>query len=133
MTPAANFLGLAGKVCVVTGGDSGTGRAIALAFGREGAVVAVLDRDAAAATAVAAEITALGAKAEAIACDVSDAASVAAAAERSAASLGPCHTLVNNAGILRGGSMADMPLDDWSRVLAVNLTGCFIVAQAFGR
>ena len=133
MTPTANFLGLAGKVCVVTGGGSGIGRAIALAFGREGAVVAVLDRDEAAATAVAAEITALGAQADAIVCDVSDAASVAAAAERSAALLGPCHTLVNNAGILRGGSMAEMPLAEWSRVLAVNLTGCFIVAQAFGR
>ena len=114
MTPTANFLGLAGKVCVVTGGGSGIGRAIALAFGREGAVVAVLDRDEAAATAVAAEITALGAKADAIVCDVSDAASVAAAAERSAALLGPCHTLVNNAGILRGGSMAEMPLAEWS-------------------
>ena len=66
MTPTSNFLGLAGKVCVVTGGGSGIGRAIALAFGREGAVVAVLDRDEASAKSVAAEITALGAKAEAI-------------------------------------------------------------------
>ncbi len=132
MTPDSNFLGLAGNVCVVTGGGSGIGRAIALSFGREGAVVAVLDRDEAAAAAVTAEIRALGARAEAIVCDVSDAASVAAAA-RSAEALGPCRVLVNNAGILRGGSMAEMPLDDWNHVLAVNLTGCFIVAQAFGR
>ena len=74
MTQDANFLGLASNVCVVTGGGSGIGRAVALAFGREGAVIAVLDRDEAAATAVAAEIKGLGAKAEAIACDVSDAA-----------------------------------------------------------
>ena len=133
MTANANFLGLAGRICVVTGGGSGIGRAIALAFGREGAAVAVLDRDAEAAAAVAAEIRSLGCRAEAIPCDVSDAASVDAAAARSAQALGPCDVLVNNAGILRGASMAEMPLEAWSQVLAVNLTGCFIAAQTFGR
>lgn len=132
MNPASDFLGLAGLVCVVTGGGSGIGRAIALGFAREGGIVVVLDRDEAAARAVADEIEALGARGLAIACDVSDAGSVAAAAGRSAQALGPCQVLVNNAGILRGGSMAEMPLDDWNRVLAVNLTGCFVVAQAFG-
>ena len=133
MTTASNFLGLAGRVCVVTGGGSGIGRATALAFGREGASVAVLDRDPAAAAAVAAEIAALGSRAEAIGCDVSDPASVDSAAARSAQALGPCDVLVNNAGILRGGAMAEMPVEAWNEVLAVDLTGCFLAAQTFGR
>ena len=133
MSTHSNFLGLSGRVCVVTGGGSGIGRAVALAFGREGALVAVLDRDAAAASAVAAEVQALGARAEAIRCDVGDPASVAAAAARSVEVLGPCDVLVNNAGILRGGLMAETPLETWNEVLAINLSGCFVASQAFGR
>ena len=133
MNATPNYLELTGKVCVVTGAGSGIGRAVALALGREGAAVAVLDRDAGAANAVAADIRALGAKAEALVCDVSDERSVREVAARCAASLGPCDVLFNNAGILRGGSMAEMPLADWNAVLQVNLTGAFIVAQTFGQ
>jgi NAD(P)-dependent dehydrogenase (short-subunit alcohol dehydrogenase family) len=133
MTSNSDYLGLAGRVCVVTGGASGIGRAVALALGRESAVVALLDRDEAAGAAVAAEVRALGARADAIVCDVSDERSVAAAAARCAQTFGPCQVLINNAGILRGGTMAEMALADWNQVLQINLTGAFIVAQAFGR
>lgn len=128
-----DFLGLAGRVCVVTGGGSGIGRAIALSFASFGARVAVLDRNASAAEACAAEIVQLGAEAVAIACDVSDPASVQAAAERSAAALGPCTILVNNAGVLRPGPLDTLTLAEWNGMLAINLTGYFLCAQAFGQ
>ncbi len=125
--------GLAGRVCVVTGGGSGMGRAIALALAKEGAKVAVLDLNTAGATETAAMITGNGGQAVALTCDTADAASVAQAAARSAASLGLCDVLVNNAGILRPGPLDTLALDLWNKVLAVNLTGYFICAQAFGR
>ena len=77
-----NYLGLAGRVCVVTGAGSGIGRAIALGFAALGAKVAVIDRDGAAAQVSVDQIVELGGSGSAIAidCDVSDAASVNAAA-----------------------------------------------------
>ena len=131
-TTAANFLDLADRVAVVTGAGSGIGRAIALAFAAQGARVAVLDRDAAGAQVTVAEITRSGGQAVAITCDVSNAASVAQAAEKSAAALGPCDVLVNDAGILRGGPLATLSEEDWNVTMAVNLGGCFLCSQAFG-
>jgi NAD(P)-dependent dehydrogenase (short-subunit alcohol dehydrogenase family) len=129
---STDFLDLGGRVCVVTGGGSGIGRAIALSFAGLGAHVAVLDRNADAAAACAAEISSQGGAAVAIGCDVSDPASVQAAAERSAAALGPCTVLVNNAGVLRPGPLATLTLAEWNGMLAINLTGYFLCAQAFG-
>lgn len=128
-----DFLGLGGRVCVVTGGGSGIGRAIALGFAAYGARVAVLDRNAEGAEACAAEINSQGGTAVAIGCDVSDPASVQAAAERSAAALGPCNILVNNAGVLRPGALDTLTLAEWNGMLAINLTGYFLCAQSFGR
>lgn len=128
-----DYFGLAGKVCVVTGAGSGIGRAIAVGFAAHGARVAVLDRDAAGSQATVDEIVARGGDALAIACDVADPASVAAAAERSAAAFGPCDVLVNNAGVLRPGQLADLSIDEWNAMLAINLTGGFLCSQAFGR
>lgn len=130
-----DFLGLAGRVCVVTGAGSGSGigRAIALGFASQGASVAVLDRNLEGAQAVAAEITQRGGQAHAIGCDVSDAASVNAAAEHSAAAFGPCDILVNAAGVLRPGALESLSLEEWNAVLAINLTGYFLCAQTFGR
>ena len=125
--------GLAGRVCVVTGGGSGMGRAISLALAKEGAKVAVLDLNTAGANETAAMIAASGGQAAAYLCDTADEASVSRAAEQSAAKLGLCHVLVNNAGILRPGPLDVLPLELWNRVLAVNLTGYFICAQAFGK
>ncbi len=124
--------GLAGRVCVVTGGGSGMGRAISLALAKEGAKLAVLDLDTAGAAETAAMISGNGGQAAAFACDTADAASVAKAAAHSAATLGLCDVLVNNAGILRPGPLDTLALDLWNKVLAVNLTGYFICAQAFG-
>jgi glucose 1-dehydrogenase len=128
----ATYLGLKGGVAVVTGAGGGIGGAVAAALGRAGAAVALLDRDQAGCERVAAALGKAGVAALPIACDVADAASVAAAAE-AARSLGPCGVLVNNAGVLKAGPLAMLPLADWNAMLAVNLTGYFLCAQAFGR
>lgn len=127
-----DFLGLAGRIGVVTGAGSGIGRAIAIALAAQGVKVAVLDRNASGAEASVSEISRQGGSAVAIACDVSDPASVAAAAERSAAAYGPCDIVVNNAGVLRPGALDTLTLAEWNAVLAVNLTGYFLCAQTFG-
>src|SRR5262245_41000574 len=97
MSRDTNWLGLAGRVCVVTGAGSGIGRAIATAMVGVGAMVALLDRNRAGCEAAAAELGACGGKALPIACDTSDPKSVGAAAEAVREALGGCDVLVNNA------------------------------------
>ena len=92
-------LNLDGKVCVITGAGSGIGAGIARAFASIGAHVALVDRNLAGAQAVAAELREAGAVAKAFGCDVSDEASVAAAADEVRAALGSVSVLVNNAGL----------------------------------
>lgn len=123
---------LAGRIAVVTGAGSGIGRATALALAREGAIVAALECDADGLRETAGLIEQAGGECLSIPCDVSDAAAVDAAAAQVADALGPCRILVNNAGIIRPGALADLSLADWSMVLGINLTGCFLCARAFG-
>ena len=131
--PLQNPFGLENKVCVVTGAGSGIGRAIATLLAAQGARVAVLERNAAAGQATVDALVAGGGQALAVVCDVADEASVAAAAERCAAAFGPCDVLVNNAGVLGAGGLDELTLAQWNGLLAVNLTGAFLCAQAFGR
>lgn len=130
--PLAAFR-LDGEVALVTGGASGIGRAVALAFARVGARVAVIDRDAEAGAEVAAEIVEAGGKAEAHALDVTDARAVdrifAAIFERH----GRLDVLVNSAGIAIRKPALELPLADWERVMAVNVTGSFLCARAAAR
>jgi len=118
---------------VVTGAGSGIGAAIAAGLAEVGARVAVLDRNRGAAEDVAGSLRARGADAVAIACDITDEAAVAAAADEVRERLGPCEVLVNNAGLLRAGGLDAVPLADWDAVIAVNLTGYLLCARAFGR
>src|SRR3982750_3227873 len=92
---------LQSHLAVVTGAGSGIGRAIALGFAREGARVAVLDIDDAAAGATAKEINTAGGKAQHFALDVTDPAACGAIAAKVANNVGPVSILVNNAGINR--------------------------------
>lgn len=131
--PHQDWLGLAGKRAVVTGGAGGIGRAAAASFVEAGVAVALLDRDGAAAEGFAAELAGGGATAIGLACDIADQASVEAAAAAVESRLGPPDILVNNAGILRAGGIAEIGLADWNALLAVNLTGYLLCAQAFGR
>ncbi|CAH1669734.1 D-threitol dehydrogenase [Hyphomicrobiales bacterium] len=125
--------GLKNSVCVVTGAGGGLGRAIALALAGAGARIAMLDRSPAAAEATLAAIRRIGAEAAVFACDVSDPASIGSAAEACLAQFGPCRMLVNNAALLRPGALETLSLAEWNAVLAVNLTGYFLCAQAFAR
>jgi NAD(P)-dependent dehydrogenase (short-subunit alcohol dehydrogenase family) len=118
------------RVALVTGGGRGIGRAIALAFAREGAHVAVTARTGAELDAVAAEIRALGRKALAVPCDVGERAQVDEAARRTAESLGPVQILVNNAGIAVSAKLLDTDDALWERHLRVNLTGAFLMTRA---
>lgn len=115
---------LAGRRVVVTGAASGIGRATALLFAREGARLALFDRDASGLAHTAQQTGGI-----AIEVDVSNETSVAAAAQRAAAALGGIDGVVNAAGIMRIGPMEATPLEVWRQVLEVNLTGCWLVSR----
>jgi 3-oxoacyl-[acyl-carrier protein] reductase len=124
---------LTNQIAVVTGAGRGIGRAIALKFANEGADVVVVSRTQENSEKVAAEIRALGRKAWAHAVDVSDSASVGAAAEKILAEAGKVDILVNNAGVTRDGLLMRMSDADWDSVLNTNLKGAFLVTKAFSR
>ncbi|MGY0195425.1 SDR family NAD(P)-dependent oxidoreductase [Leptothrix sp. BB-4] len=127
-----HWLGLAGRVVVVSGAASGIGRAIAEGLCEAGAKVALVDRDADGVHATTATLRAAGGEVLGLACDIADEAGVRAAAERVRGELGPVAGLVNNAGLLRAGPLADVTLADWNTVLSVNLTGYLLCAREFG-
>jgi NAD(P)-dependent dehydrogenase (short-subunit alcohol dehydrogenase family) len=129
---SSDWLGLSGRVCVVTGGGGGIGRAVATSFARAGARVAAIDRDERGIEVTRTELRELGGHVV-TPCDTSDAESVAAAAEAIEKSLGPCSVLVNAAAVLRPGGLDTLSLAEWNAVMSVNLTGYFLCAQIFGR
>jgi NAD(P)-dependent dehydrogenase (short-subunit alcohol dehydrogenase family) len=121
------------KVCVVTGGAQGIGRAIVEQFAAEGGRAAILDLNADAAAIYAEELRDRGVEAIGYGCDVADRATVFSAAERVRADLGACDVLVNNAGLALMGPSLDFPESDWRRSIDVMQTGVFFCSQAFGR
>jgi NAD(P)-dependent dehydrogenase (short-subunit alcohol dehydrogenase family) len=128
-----DWLGLSGRVCVVTGGGGGIGRATALSLARAGARVAAIDLDERGLETTRTELRGLGSGHFAGRCDTSKAESVAGVSEAVEKSLGPCNVLVNTAAVLRPGGLENLTLAEWNAVLSVNLTGYFLCAQSFGR
>ncbi len=126
---------LTGKTALVTGGSRGLGRAIALAFARQGADVAVNYRgNADAADEVVAEITGLGRRALAIQGDTAAGREAAEAIVKAALDgLGSVEILVNNAGITRDNLLMRMDGDEWDAVIDTNLSGPFWMTRAIAR
>jgi len=130
--PLAGFR-LDGEVAAITGGGSGIGRAIAIAFARVGAAVAILDRNEAAAAAAAQAIQKIGGKAESFVLDIADEAQVERGFADLAKRLGRLDVLVNSAAIAIRKPATELPLADWERVMDVNVTGSFLCARAAAR
>ncbi|WP_426436739.1 SDR family NAD(P)-dependent oxidoreductase [Bradyrhizobium genosp. P] len=130
---STDWLGLSGRVAVVTGGGGGIGRATAIGFAQAGAKVAAIDRDERGLAETNARLREIGGEHLVATCDTTSADGIAATVEQVERALGPCGILVNTAAVLRPGGLDTLPLAEWNAVLAVNLTGYFICAQAFGK
>lgn len=120
------------KVAVVTGGNRGIGKAIAIAFAEAGAAVAVVGRDGERNEAVVAELRALGATAIGVSTDVTDRAALVAMNRTVTDQLGPVDVLVNNAGIGFHGKVLDVDEEHWRRVMATNLDAVWAASQVVG-
>jgi len=117
---------LQGKSIIVTGAAGGIGRAAARYFARQGALIAVVDRDPAGAT-TAEEITRLGGRALFVAADVGDETQVRDLVARTIKDLGGLHGAFNNAGVEQSRvALHELPIEEWRRVTNTDLTGVFL-------
>jgi len=116
------------KIAIVTGANSGIGRATARRLAREGAKVVLGDKEDA--SAVAAEIEAAGGVAMAVEADVSSESDTAALVERALEAHGRLDVLVNGAGVNKRGLVTEASLEDWDWIMGVNLKGTFLCCKA---
>ena len=121
---------LEGRTALVTGASQGIGRACALELARRGARVALAARNEAKLEAVLQEITAAGGQGKAFVLDLASEDSIHAAAKAALSHFGSVDILINNGGITKDNLLLRMKRADWDQVLAVNLTGAFVLTQA---
>jgi NAD(P)-dependent dehydrogenase (short-subunit alcohol dehydrogenase family) len=122
---------LEGKVAVITGGASGIGFATAKALATRGAKLVLADIEPAALERAVANLTATGAKAEGVVCDVSNLADVQHLADTVFDRMGAVHIVFNNAGVAVGGPIVEMKHSDWEWIMRVNLWGPIHGVEAF--
>jgi NADP-dependent 3-hydroxy acid dehydrogenase YdfG len=127
-TPAARALD--GTVALVTGASSGIGEASAVALARQGAAVAVVARRSDRLEDLANRLRAEGTITLVITADVSDEAQAIAAVERTVIELGRLDTLINNAGVMLLGPVVGAPVEEWERMVHINLLGLMYCAHA---
>lgn len=122
---------LSGRVAIVTGANTGIGRALAVALAQAGADVALVGRTPAQETAE--DVRAAGRRAAIIGADLSTIEPVQEVVDRTVAELGGLDILVNNAGIIRRADALDFTEEDWDAVIDTNLKSVFFLSQAAGR
>nr|BFD92037.1 SDR family NAD(P)-dependent oxidoreductase [Kitasatospora sp. Xyl93] len=127
-----SYPSLAARTAVVTGAASGMGAATARLLAASGARVALLARRTERLDALAAEIAATGGQALAVTADITDQASVDAAAKTVHGTYGQVDLVVNNAGVMLPNPLADGRIDEWTRMVDTNLTGALRIVRAFG-
>ena len=118
-----------GRVCLVTGGGSGIGRAVCERLAREGGRVAVVDRDAEAGAATLGAITDQGGEARFFLADIGARDAVRRIVDAAVAAWGRVDVLVNNAAVMSFDAVLDLAEADWDRLLAVNLTAPFLFCK----
>jgi NAD(P)-dependent dehydrogenase (short-subunit alcohol dehydrogenase family) len=121
---------LEGQTALITGGGTGMGRAIALAFSREGANVTVAGRRIEKLRDVVGELERSGGRGLGVACDVTKAQDAQRAVAQTVERFGHLNILVNNAGMLNVSTIEGIPEDEWDRVMAINLKGPFLMSRA---
>jgi 3-oxoacyl-[acyl-carrier protein] reductase len=121
---------LDGQSAIVTGAGRGIGRGIARVYAREGAAVLCVDRDEETATRTAAELTAAGARGEAVRAELTDEGDVEAAVAAAVERFGRIDVLTHNAGIYPSATLAELDRAGWDHVQAVNVTSLFLLVKA---
>lgn len=128
-----DLFNLEGKTAIVTGGGSGLGAQIAEGFAEAGANIVVCSRKLEACQEISDQLKEKGVNSLAIACDVTNPEDVKKVVERTMEEFGAIDILVNNSGASWGASVVDMPLEAWEKVMAVNVTGTFLMSREVGQ
>jgi NADP-dependent 3-hydroxy acid dehydrogenase YdfG len=121
---------LSGTVALVTGASSGIGEATAVTLAQQGAAVAIAARRKDRLDDLAGRIEAAGGRALVLEADITDPAQAQEAVRRTVSDLGRLDTLINNAGVMLLGPAVDAPLDEWERMIAINVNGLLYCAHA---
>jgi 3-oxoacyl-[acyl-carrier protein] reductase len=121
---------LAGKISVVTGAAQGIGREIALLFAREGADVAIVDRNKKGGEEVAGQIRSLGRRSITVAADIGEESQIEEGFRNISQEFGPVDILINNAGIDTTSLVVDMPTSLWDEMIRINLRSVFLCTRA---
>ena len=132
-TSLARLFDLTGRIALITGGSRGLGLQVAEALGEFGASVVLIARRQAELDDAVRDLAGMGITAQGISADLRDEAAAAALVEDVAATHGRIDILVNNAGTTWGAPAEEYPLDGWNKVIALNLTGLFLLTQAVAR